>query len=647
MKKKAIGICVCMLLIAATIFPVAGTLNASKNKSLKPDQGINFGCYSNNGCPNGTVSYWKLDGTSGHVIDYFNGNDGTNYGATRGVTGQVGNAFSFGGTAENDYVEILHDSSLNFGTGNFTLEAWIKYEGPTNGSVQFPAIMSKRPGPPGSDPNKGFAFSISYWSGANLGTLLLRIEDMNYAPCSIPVDDGEWHHVVAQRCGQNLFFYVDGQLDASVNSSKNASSTGILSLGWDSTSSIDTAWEGELDEVAVYDECIPASTITSHYENGLKGRGYCVINIFGFDHEPLYGAFLEIVNGKLVVKNMVNNKNGVRVYLPPNDDYEWKVEFDEGLDADIPCWKIKSRGIINEKTENISKATMQLIGHMPTMDVEIGKELQPEKILVNYYDGDNPLPKLSEWYEGDMISSPWEWYKDEWNDFTNWIKDIHVDFWDEISDVTYNIDTGNWEYHYHSKLVSLDVSGRESTRIKTPNANAVDTDRISIHAVDCTADFEGYSDFSIVTGANSTTDSGMFSIIDEVMITPNDRPSEPDINGPPEGEIGTEYDYTVMTTDPQDKDLYYFIYWGDGTDTGWLGPYTSGEEVTEGHTWSEQGTFNIFVNAKNTDDIESDWGTLEVTMPKNKPFNFNFDLLSWLFEQFPNAFPILRYILGL
>jgi len=38
---------------------------------------------------------------------------------------------------------------------------------------------------------------------------------------------------------------------------------------------------------------------------------------------------------------------------------------------------------------------------------------------------------------------------------------------------------------------------------------------------------------------------------------------------------------------------------------------------------------------------------VSLTTPKNKPFIFNFPLLSWLFERFPNAFPILRYMFGL
>jgi hypothetical protein len=34
-------------------------------------------------------------------------------------------------------------------------------------------------------------------------------------------------------------------------------------------------------------------------------------------------------------------------------------------------------------------------------------------------------------------------------------------------------------------------------------------------------------------------------------------------------------------------------------------------------------------------------------MPKNKAFNFNFNLLSWLFERFPRMFPIMRQLFGL
>jgi len=48
-------------------------------------------------------------------------------------------------------------------------------------------------------------------------------------------------------------------------------------------------------------------------------------------------------------------------------------------------------------------------------------------------------------------------------------------------------------------------------------------------------------------------------------------------------------------------------------------------------------------------DEPSDSCTIDVYLatPKNKPFNFNFHFLSWLFERCPNAFPILRQLLEL
>jgi len=67
------------------------------------------------------TSYYKLDETSGAVIDSHGTNDGTNYGATRGVTGKVNNGFDFDGS--NDYVSNSH----NFGDSNeISLSFWVK-----------------------------------------------------------------------------------------------------------------------------------------------------------------------------------------------------------------------------------------------------------------------------------------------------------------------------------------------------------------------------------------------------------------------------------------------------------------------------------------------------------------------------------------
>ena len=84
-------------------------------------------------------------------------------------------------------------------------------------------------------------------------------------------------------------------------------------------------------------------------------------------------------------------------------------------------------------------------------------------------------------------------------------------------------------------------------------------------------------------------------------------PLPPEMNGPSEGDIGKEYDFTVVTTDPEGYSVYYYIDWGDGTYTEWTGPHPSGEVVTVPHTWLEKGNFTVKAKAKNTFGTESDW----------------------------------------
>jgi hypothetical protein len=84
-------------------------------------------------------------------------------------------------------------------------------------------------------------------------------------------------------------------------------------------------------------------------------------------------------------------------------------------------------------------------------------------------------------------------------------------------------------------------------------------------------------------------------------------PYPPEINGPSEGDIRKQYEFTVVTTDPEEMDVYYFIDWDDGTYTEWTGPHPSGEVVTVSHTWLEKGNHSIKAKAKNTFGTESGW----------------------------------------
>lgn len=133
----------------------------------------------------------------------------------------------------------------------------------------------------------------------------------------------------------------------------------------------------------------------------------------------------------------------------------------------------------------------------------------------------------------------------------------------------------------------------------------------------------------------------------QIICSGNITPSPPAIDGPTNGKAGIEYNYTFVSIDPNGDDIAnYTIDWDDGSGFEVVeGPFALGEEVTVSHTWSEKGNYKIRAKAKDIYGAESDWGYLEVTMPRKKAFNFN--LLEWLFERFPNAFPVIRYILEL
>jgi fimbrial isopeptide formation D2 family protein/uncharacterized repeat protein (TIGR01451 family) len=115
-----------------------------------------------------------------------------------------------------------------------------------------------------------------------------------------------------------------------------------------------------------------------------------------------------------------------------------------------------------------------------------------------------------------------------------------------------------------------------------------------------------------------TDDSGKSDTDDTTVTIENDAPSKPTIIGPSSGRINKEYTYTASATDPNGDQIYYFFDWGDGTNSGWLGPYNSGETVSATHTWTEKGNYVIKVKAKDVHDAESDWAELPVSMPLSK-----------------------------
>jgi subtilisin family serine protease len=98
-------------------------------------------------------------------------------------------------------------------------------------------------------------------------------------------------------------------------------------------------------------------------------------------------------------------------------------------------------------------------------------------------------------------------------------------------------------------------------------------------------------------------------------------PYKPILDGLSNGKTGDEYTYTGLTWDPNGDKIYYWFDWGDGTSSGWIGAFNSGQTGSANHIRNSRGTYYIKVKAKDVGGKESNWSDpLKVTMPKSKSF---------------------------
>ena len=125
----------------------------------------------------------------------------------------------------------------------------------------------------------------------------------------------------------------------------------------------------------------------------------------------------------------------------------------------------------------------------------------------------------------------------------------------------------------------------------------------------------------------------LWNIDDEGYNTP---PYPPTIYGNANGKTGNLYYFNISTTDINDDDVYYFVEWGDEINEK-FGLFSSGEEVTISHSWSNHGTYIIKVKAIDVNEAESGWASLEISIPKSKSIS--------LFEQLIVRFPLLERII--
>ena len=120
----------------------------------------------------------------------------------------------------------------------------------------------------------------------------------------------------------------------------------------------------------------------------------------------------------------------------------------------------------------------------------------------------------------------------------------------------------------------------------------------------------------LVIAEDNVGDQSDFSSVFTIVIT--NPPDAPVIKGPTNGKVGVSCNYRFSAVDNDDDKIYLYIDWGDGNTMDWFGPYASNDEVTFVHSFSINGTYTIKAKAKDLNNLEGEWGSLVVNMPKNK-----------------------------
>ena len=124
----------------------------------------------------------------------------------------------------------------------------------------------------------------------------------------------------------------------------------------------------------------------------------------------------------------------------------------------------------------------------------------------------------------------------------------------------------------------------------------------------------------------------------------NEAPIDLSLTGQTYGNAGQEYYYTTSAKDPDGDPIYYKFDWGDDSYSEWFGPYISGTDASESHTWST-GIYDIRVKAKDTRGFETNWSDpFRITMPRTR---YTPLIFIHLIEKFIDKFSLIRYFLDI
>ncbi len=217
---------------------------------------------------NNTENYTVFDasvyGNNGTV----SGNGSSITGALWNVSGRFGGGFEFDGV--DDYIHIPASDDLSFGTGNFSLAAWVK-----TGSNSTQYVIDRWDYPNGKDSEYAIFVQDGY-PNFLIRETLDEENDYALAVSTLRINDSDWHYLVGVRKNITVYVYVDGIEMGSADASSVGAlvTTGQTNIGVHAHriyyyNSLNY-FNGSIDEVRVWNRSLSKEEVYQQYVSNLN-----------------------------------------------------------------------------------------------------------------------------------------------------------------------------------------------------------------------------------------------------------------------------------------------------------------------------------------------------------------------------------------
>jgi len=274
------------------------------------------------------VGYWRLGelGSAATALDATNShNNGTYVGTptldTAGALVADRDGAPYFNYRNGDSVSVPHHANQTFTGNHFSLEAWctIPIRPQTESGIITKTTSNTADGygifwrsVSRDYPRAGSISTPSLYFFVNNGNIRADV------PFPVETAQARFHHVVGTYDGATIRLYVDGHLGGS-NAYAATLSSGSAALkiaaGWSQ------AWQGKVDEVAIYASTLTDAQIQAHYQAGLAANTSDQVTSA---QSPRYGGLITVATTASAA--LLATANNLKSWLDPISGTSFSVQ---------------------------------------------------------------------------------------------------------------------------------------------------------------------------------------------------------------------------------------------------------------------------------------------------------------------------------